>query len=47
MFGGSVYRAADTKQLLEEAALSDDATIAQVDGPITSASVRARKPAAA
>ncbi len=42
-----IYRAADAKQFLEEAGLSDDATIAQVDGRIMSAFVRARTPAAA
>jgi arsenite methyltransferase len=42
-----IYRAADAKQFLEEAGLSDDATIAQIDGRIMSAFVRARKPAAA
>jgi ubiquinone/menaquinone biosynthesis C-methylase UbiE len=42
-----IYRAADAKQFLEEAGLSDDATIAQVDGRIMSAFVRAGKPAAA
>ena len=42
-----IYRAADARQFLEEAGLSDDATIAQVDGRIMSAFVRARKPAAA
>lgn len=41
-----IYRAADAKQFLQEAGLSDDATIAQVDGRIMSAFVRARKPAA-
>jgi ubiquinone/menaquinone biosynthesis C-methylase UbiE len=41
-----IYRAADAKQFLEEAGLSDDATIAQIDGRIMSAFVRARKPAA-
>jgi ubiquinone/menaquinone biosynthesis C-methylase UbiE len=42
-----IYRAADAKQLLEEAGLSDDATLAQVDGRIMSAFIRATKPAAA
>ena len=41
-----IYRAADAKQFLEEAGLSDDATIAQIDGRIMSAFVRARKPIA-
>jgi arsenite methyltransferase len=42
-----IYRAADARQFLEEAGLSDDATIAQIDGRIMSAFVRARKPTAA
>jgi len=42
-----IYRAADAKQLLEQAGLSDDVTMAQIDGRIMSAFVRARKPAAA
>ena len=42
-----IYRADDAKQFLQEAGLSDSATIAQVDGRIVSAFVRARKPAAA
>ena len=42
-----IYRAADAKQFLGEAGLSDDITIAQIDGRIMSAFVRARKPAAA
>ena len=42
-----IYRAADAKQFLEEGGLSDNATIAQIDGRIMSAFVRARKPAAA
>jgi SAM-dependent methyltransferase len=42
-----IYRAADVKPFLEQAGLSDDATLAQVDGRIMSAFVRARKPAAA
>ena len=37
-----IYRAADAKQFLP-----DDAVIAQIDGRIMSAFVRARKPAAA
>jgi len=41
-----VYRAADAKQFLEEAGLSDDATLAQVDGRILSAFIRATKPVA-
>jgi arsenite methyltransferase len=42
-----IYRAADARQFLEEAGLSDDATLANIDGRIMSAFVRARKPAAA
>jgi SAM-dependent methyltransferase len=42
-----IYRATDARQLLETAGLSDDPTIAQADGRIMSAFVRARKPAAA
>ena len=42
-----IYRAADAKQFLQEAELPDDAVIAQIDGRIMSAFVRARKPAAA
>ena len=40
-----IYRAADAKQFLQEAGLSDDATLAQVDGRIMSAFIRAEKPA--
>jgi ubiquinone/menaquinone biosynthesis C-methylase UbiE len=39
-----VYRAADVKHLLQEAGLSDDATVAQIDGRIMSAFIRAQKP---
>jgi hypothetical protein len=42
-----IYRAADAKQFLEEAGLSGDATLAQIDGRIMSAFVRATKPFAA
>jgi 2-polyprenyl-3-methyl-5-hydroxy-6-metoxy-1,4-benzoquinol methylase len=42
-----IYRAADAKQFLDEAGLSDEATLAQVDGRIMSAFVRATKPMAA
>ena len=42
-----IYRAADARQFLEDAGLSDDATLAQIDGRIMSAFIRARKPAAA
>jgi ubiquinone/menaquinone biosynthesis C-methylase UbiE len=39
-----IYRAADARQFLEEAGLSDDATVAQIDGRIMSAFIRAQKP---
>ena len=39
-----IYRTADAKQFLQEAGLSDDATLAQIDGRIMSAFIRARKP---
>jgi SAM-dependent methyltransferase len=42
-----VYRASDAKHILEDAGLSDDAMLAQIDGRIMSAFIRARKPAAA
>jgi hypothetical protein len=42
-----IYRAADAKQFLQDAGLSDAATLAQVDGRIMSAFIRATKPAAA
>ena len=42
-----IYRAADAKQFLEDAGLSDDATLAQIDGRIMSAFIRATKPVAA
>ena len=41
-----IYRATDARQFPEEAGLSEDAAIAQSDGRIMSAFVRARKPAA-
>jgi ubiquinone/menaquinone biosynthesis C-methylase UbiE len=41
-----IYRAADAKQFLQDAGLSD-AAVGQIDGRIMSAFVRARKPAAA
>ena len=41
-----VYRAEDAKQFLDEAGLSDDAVLEQIDGRFMSAFVRARKPAA-
>jgi arsenite methyltransferase len=39
-----VYRAADAKQFLDEAGLSDDAILAQIDGRFMSAFIRAQKP---
>jgi hypothetical protein len=42
-----IYRAADAKPFLQKAGLSDDAMLAQVDGLIMSAFIRAVKPAAA
>jgi arsenite methyltransferase len=42
-----VYRAADAQHFLAEAGLSDDATLAQIDGRFMSAFVRAQKPAVA
>jgi len=42
-----IYRAADAKQFLQEAGLSEDAALAQVDGRIMSAFIRATKPVAA
>jgi hypothetical protein len=42
-----IYRAADAKQFLHEAGLADDATLAQVDGRIMSAFIRATKPVGA
>jgi arsenite methyltransferase len=39
-----IYRAADAKSFLEEAGLSDAATLAQVDGRFMSAFIRATKP---
>jgi SAM-dependent methyltransferase len=41
-----IYRAADAKHFLEDAGLSDDETLAQIDGRIMSAFIRAGKPAA-
>jgi hypothetical protein len=41
-----VYRVADARQLLDGAALVDDAVLAEVDGRFMSAFVRARKPTA-
>ena len=42
-----VYRAADARQFLAQAGLSDEGTLAQIDGRFMSAFVRAQKPAAA
>jgi arsenite methyltransferase len=42
-----IYRASDAKHFLDEAGLSDAATVAQIDGRIVSAFIRATKPAAA
>ena len=41
-----IYRTADAKQFLAEAGLTDEATLAQIDGRFMSAFIRARKPAA-
>jgi arsenite methyltransferase len=41
-----IYCASDAKHFLDEAGLSDAATLAQIDGRIMSAFIRARKPAA-
>jgi ubiquinone/menaquinone biosynthesis C-methylase UbiE len=41
-----IYRAADAKQFLQEAGLSGDESLAQIDGRIMSAFIRATKPAA-
>jgi arsenite methyltransferase len=41
-----IYRTADAKRFLDEAGLSDAATLAQIDGRIMSAFIRARKSAA-
>jgi arsenite methyltransferase len=41
-----IYRATDARQFLAQAGLSDDATLAQVDGRIMSAFIRATKPVA-
>ena len=42
-----IYRAADARQFLHAAGLTDDAALAQVDGRIMSAFIRATKPAGA
>jgi hypothetical protein len=41
-----IYRAADAKQFLDEAGLSDAALAAEIDGRFMSAFVRGRKPVA-
>jgi hypothetical protein len=41
-----IYRTADAKQFLAEAGLTDEATLARIDGRFMSAFIRARKPAA-
>ena len=42
-----IYRSADAKQFLQEAGLSSDEALAQIDGRIMSAFIRATKPVAA
>lgn len=42
-----IYRAEDARHFLEDAGLSNDEVLAQIDGRFMSAFVRARKPAAA
>ena len=39
-----IYRAADAKQFLEQAGLANDAALAEIDGRIMSAFIRATKP---
>ena len=39
-----IYRAEDARQFLDEAGLSDESTLAQIDGRFMSAFVRAQKP---
>jgi arsenite methyltransferase len=41
-----IYQAADAKHFLDEAGLSDDVTLSQIDGRVMSAFIRATKPAA-
>jgi len=41
-----IYRTEDAKQFLAEAGLTDEATLAQIDGRFMSAFIRARKPPA-
>jgi hypothetical protein len=40
-----IYRTADARHFLDEAGFSDEATLAQIDGRIMSAFIRAHKPA--
>ncbi len=42
-----VYRADDARQFLDDAGISDDAVLAQIDGRFMSAFIRAQKPASA
>ena len=42
-----IHRTADAKQFLQQAELSDDATLTQVDGRVMSAFIRATKPVVA
>jgi ubiquinone/menaquinone biosynthesis C-methylase UbiE len=42
-----IYRAADARQFLDQADLTDESVLAQIDGHFMSAFVRARKPLAA
>ena len=42
-----IYRAADARHFLDEAGVSDDATLSEIDGRFMSAFVRAHKPAPA
>ena len=42
-----IYRSDDARQFLDEAGLSDESVLAQIDGRFMSAFVRARKPVAA
>jgi hypothetical protein len=41
-----IYRAADAKQFLDEAGISDETVLADIDGRFMSAFVRAQKPTA-
>jgi arsenite methyltransferase len=42
-----IYRAEDARQFLDAAGIADDGTLADIDGRVMSAFVRARKPAPA